>query len=192
MSPRSKEQNKQVRQASINNILDASLELFAMKGFDATSIAMIAQKAGISKGLLYNYFSGKEDLLKGLVERMNTAESDLMHDVISDHPLKTLENVIKLFFTELRHNYQQWVFMSKLIVQVDQFDFIKQITIDKYNGYITLIEQLLQASGHETPKEEARIIAALFDGIGYQYLLMRDSYPLDEMENYLISKYCTK
>ncbi len=192
MSPRSKEQNNKVRSQSINNILDASLELFAVQGYDATSISMIAEKAGISKGLLYNYFKGKEDLLRGLIDRLNSSEADMMKDVIGNDPGQTLENVLRVFFKELRDNFQQWVFVSKLALQVDKFDFVKDLATEKYNGYTQLLEQLLTALGEPNAKQEARLIAVMFDGIGFQYMIIKEDYPLDEIENYLINKYCTK
>jgi AcrR family transcriptional regulator len=192
MSPRSKEQNNKVRSQSINNILDASLELFAVQGYDATSISMIAEKAGISKGLLYNYFKGKEDLLRGLIDRLNSSEADMMKDVIGNDPGQTLENVLRVFFKELRDNFQQWAFVSKLALQVDKFDFVKDLATEKYNGYTQLLEQLLTALGEPNAKQEARLIAVMFDGIGFQYMMIKEDYPLDEIENYLINKYCTK
>ncbi|HZD65169.1 MAG TPA: TetR/AcrR family transcriptional regulator [Acidimicrobiales bacterium] len=48
-------------------LLDAAAELFAQRGYDQTRIADIATAAGVAKGLLYWYFSGKEALLAELV-----------------------------------------------------------------------------------------------------------------------------
>jgi len=36
------------------------------------------------------------------------------------------------------------------------------------------------------------MISALFDGMGIQALMVREDYPLDEMESFLINKYCTE
>jgi hypothetical protein len=36
------------------------------------------------------------------------------------------------------------------------------------------------------------MLAALFDGIGLQYLVIREAYPMDELEKFLIDKYCKK
>ena len=44
------------------------MELFIRQGYHATSISDVAQRAGVSKGLLYNYYEGKEDLLATMVE----------------------------------------------------------------------------------------------------------------------------
>src|SRR6266536_2936332 len=43
-------------------ILKAALELFAAKGFYATTTKAISKKAKIAEGTLFNYFQTKEDL----------------------------------------------------------------------------------------------------------------------------------
>jgi AcrR family transcriptional regulator len=43
-------------------ILKAALELFAAKGFYATTTKAISQKAQIAEGTLFNYFETKEGL----------------------------------------------------------------------------------------------------------------------------------
>lgn len=47
-------------------ILHAAEQLFRRKGYKNTSIAEIAQKAGLSVGTLYAYFSGKEKLFQAV------------------------------------------------------------------------------------------------------------------------------
>ncbi len=44
------------------DILKASLELFAAKGYDAVSVRDIAKSAGVSEAALYKHFKGKEDM----------------------------------------------------------------------------------------------------------------------------------
>jgi AcrR family transcriptional regulator len=48
-------------------ILETALSVFASNGFKGTSIKDIAEAAGISQGLMYHYFSSKEDLLETTV-----------------------------------------------------------------------------------------------------------------------------
>src|SRR2546430_11962234 len=48
-------------------ILSAALDCFAERGFAATRLDDIAARAGVSKGTLYLYFPGKEELFKALV-----------------------------------------------------------------------------------------------------------------------------
>ncbi len=49
-----------------NRILSAAEELFALKGYDGTGIAQIADKSEITKSLLYYYFDSKEQILQEL------------------------------------------------------------------------------------------------------------------------------
>ncbi|MDO4976967.1 MAG: TetR/AcrR family transcriptional regulator [Eubacteriales bacterium] len=48
-------------------ILQVALELFSVKGFEATSIAQIADAVGIRKASLYNHYSSKQDILDTLI-----------------------------------------------------------------------------------------------------------------------------
>mgnify|MGYP000845086624 FL=1 len=50
-------------------ILDAAQTLFVTKGYQATTIEDILKAVGIAKGTLYHHFSGKEEVLRGLVRR---------------------------------------------------------------------------------------------------------------------------
>lgn len=44
-------------------LLAAATELFADKGFDATSVQEVVERAQVTKGALYHYFDSKQDLL---------------------------------------------------------------------------------------------------------------------------------
>ena len=45
-------------------ILDAAVRVFARRGFHTSRVGDIAEEAGISHGLLYHYFSSKDELLE--------------------------------------------------------------------------------------------------------------------------------
>ena len=49
-------------------ILDASLELFSVQGFGATSISQIAGAVGIRKSSLYSHFGSKQAILDAIVK----------------------------------------------------------------------------------------------------------------------------
>jgi AcrR family transcriptional regulator len=44
-------------------LLEAAVSLFAEKGFDATSVQEIVERAQVTKGAMYHYFRSKDDLL---------------------------------------------------------------------------------------------------------------------------------
>jgi AcrR family transcriptional regulator len=50
-------------------ILDAALSVFSQRGFHAASIDDIAAEAGVSKALIYEHFSSKQELYGDLIAR---------------------------------------------------------------------------------------------------------------------------
>ncbi|NCN70090.1 MAG: TetR/AcrR family transcriptional regulator [Rhodoferax sp.] len=55
------------KEARPGELLAAALDLFVEKGFAATRVEEVAQRAGVSKGTLFLYFPSKEDLFKAVV-----------------------------------------------------------------------------------------------------------------------------
>jgi AcrR family transcriptional regulator len=55
------------KEARPAELLAAALELFVERGYAATRLEDVAKRAGVSKGTVYLYFPGKEDLFKAVV-----------------------------------------------------------------------------------------------------------------------------
>lgn len=55
-------------------ILDAAFSVFARLGFGSARMEDVAAEAGLSKGALYLYFRGKDQLIDALVDRMFNLE----------------------------------------------------------------------------------------------------------------------
>lgn len=55
------------KDARPGELLAAALDLFVEKGFAATRVEEVAQRAGVSKGTLFLYFASKEELFKAVV-----------------------------------------------------------------------------------------------------------------------------
>src|SRR4029450_13420463 len=69
MSPRTALQNREVRAVTRARLLNTALELFATRGYAATSLDAIADEAGVSAGLLYHHFDGKAAVLNAIFEQ---------------------------------------------------------------------------------------------------------------------------
>jgi len=75
-APHARQRRKDARPQELR---DAALALFVEKGFAATRIEDVAARAGVSKGTLYLYYPGKEDLFKDVVrEHFSATISDGM------------------------------------------------------------------------------------------------------------------
>ena len=51
-------------------ILEVALDLFSVQGYEATSIAQIADAVGLRKASLYSHFANKQDILDTLVDEL--------------------------------------------------------------------------------------------------------------------------
>ncbi|MCP9946713.1 TetR/AcrR family transcriptional regulator [Streptomyces somaliensis] len=70
MSPRSASVNAELRRRSRERLLQATVDLVAERGYEATTLADIADRAGSARGLVSYYFPGKRQLLQSAVHRL--------------------------------------------------------------------------------------------------------------------------
>src|ERR1700751_6288119 len=79
-------------------ILTAALDCFAERGFAATRLDDVAQRAGVTKGTLYLYFDSKEELFKAVVRQAlvpNIARSEAMVGDATEPASLILERLLK-------------------------------------------------------------------------------------------------
>ena len=80
-----------------SQILDIASAQFGTLGFAATSVAAIAEQAGISKPLIYNYFGSKEGLYEACLDRGGAIVAEEIERIASgdavgiDRGMQTLE-----------------------------------------------------------------------------------------------------
>jgi AcrR family transcriptional regulator len=63
-------------------IVDAALELFRERGYEATTMRAIASHAGVSVGNAYYYFESKEQLIQGFYDRAQVAHAEAARPVL--------------------------------------------------------------------------------------------------------------
>ncbi|ANS63403.1 TetR family transcriptional regulator [Streptomyces lincolnensis] len=70
MSPRSASVNEELRRRSRERLLQAAVELVSERGYEATTLGDIADRAGSARGLVSYYFPGKRRLVQSAVHRL--------------------------------------------------------------------------------------------------------------------------
>ena len=81
-------------------LLAVGRTIFAEKGFDASSIEEIAQRADVSKPIVYEHFGGKEGLYAVIVDReIHSLLNRITGSLIADHPRQMLEQAASSFLT---------------------------------------------------------------------------------------------
>src|ERR671935_1753674 len=62
-------------------ILDAAVRVFAQKGYHTSRVGDIAEEAGVAHGLLYHYFSSKDEVLETIFRENWTVLLERLHAV---------------------------------------------------------------------------------------------------------------
>ena len=92
-APRRWQRRKQARPAEI---LDAALDLFVARGFAATRLEDVAQRAGVTKGAMYLYFESKEALFKTVVRAAVVPALERVEHLIAEYPGSSRELLVRL------------------------------------------------------------------------------------------------
>ncbi|WP_076477366.1 TetR/AcrR family transcriptional regulator [Williamsia sterculiae] len=109
-------------------LIDVARGLFAERGFDATSVEEIAQRAAVSKPVVYEHFGGKEGL----------------YAVVVDREMETLLDVITSSLTENRSRYRvQQVALALLTYMEERTDGFQILMRGVSSGGETTYSSLL-------------------------------------------------
>jgi AcrR family transcriptional regulator len=103
-------------------ILDAALDEFAGSGFHETSLEGVAERAGISKALIYEHFASKRDLHEALLGRYR---HELLERVIAalsitGTPELRLRNGADAFLGFVEENREPWKLMVRSPIEAGQ------------------------------------------------------------------------
>ena len=190
MSPRSAEQNEQIRAATRQRILDAALALFAEHGYERASVRMIAEAADVAQGLLYSHFDGKQGLLHAIFEESmaDVRESFAMADAAP--PGQKLEQLIRGSFEVLERNLAFWRLSYGVRMQPAVLEGLGPALHDWTATIRRTLQGYLRDAGVARPDVEAAVLLALIDGISQHYVLDPQRYPLDAVTALVVARYC--
>lgn len=168
MSPRTPEQFEEMRESRRQQIMDAGLELFASEGYSHCSISQLATHAGISKGLMYNYFKSKEALLVAIIE---DGMSEVMGYLDSDRngslTTEELAGFIRKIFSDIRKNQQFWILYINIVLQPRVKEFLGgKPFANVMDEFGPLLMNYFTEKGFENPALEMLTLSALIEGFG--------------------------
>jgi len=190
--PRSAAQFEQMRQKSRQAIMQAALELFAVRGFHATSIEKIAQKAGVAKGLVYNYFDGKETLLKAVIsEGFSEIDALIRQRMDINGTQEKMRHLLEAQFQILTEKKEYWKLYLALLMQPEVINNLEHSLREFYQYLVQVLEGLFHELGSESPEMEALLLGALLDGVAMNFLINDPDYPVEQVKAAIIKKYCS-
>ena len=112
-------------------ILEVSLDLFSVQGFEATSISQIASAVGIRKASLYSHFESKQAILDALVkdvleqyaEHSIFAKADWdQYDDTEDKPALTPDAAAQMILGQVRYIlHDPHISRARKMLAIEQF-----------------------------------------------------------------------
>lgn len=171
------------------DIVVAAMKLFATRGYASTPVSLIAKTAGVSQGLMYNFFTSKEELLREMIRlgAEDIANSMQGYRILSNpkqairiHVLKTVEIIEeKKEFWKLMHAVR----LQGLVIRTveDQFKQIVKATTATF-------EKVFRHLKYPNPKLEAILFLTQIDGLVILYL-QDENIPLKKLAQQLINRY---
>ncbi|MFC6253692.1 TetR/AcrR family transcriptional regulator [Secundilactobacillus hailunensis] len=173
-------------------ILGISREMFANKGYEATTTRMINQAAGTAEGLMYYYFPhGKHEILdtivyQGIINRVNqlqfTFADCLTKDELEQRLMSIFESIWLAFQEE--ENYQSFMITihERMLLSDDQAGWLLQV-LDGIVGQIATqlkTAPTLQPMSEKQAQPLARVIVSIFQKVIYDELLIKNNRQLTE------------
>lgn len=191
MAPKTKEQYEAIRRRSMETIKEVALALFARDGYHRTSISRIAREAGVSKGLMYNYFDGKEALLEAIITDAfeEGEEAMLPYLVNQSDPRAKLRGLTKATFRMVQERFDYWKLLTALSLQPGVLAGVEPIVRQKREELMPKFIHLFQTLGADEPEKAAYLYGAVLDGIMLNYFQMEADYPLEEMKDYILTHF---
>ncbi|WP_083904932.1 TetR/AcrR family transcriptional regulator [Rhodopirellula sp. SWK7] len=172
-------------------LLDAAANLFESRGYFSTTVEQITEQAGVSKGLVYNYYASKEELLVGLIESATTrmesvAESLTPSETIEDSLSKFVDNYLSFLQSERKFLKLQ----LSLMLMPELRDVVHEAQETRATLLLSTITGWLRDAGVDHPKGKARLFLAMLDGVALHYLCIYEQYPLRTMKSRLLQAVC--
>lgn len=190
--PKTPEQFDDIRSQKKELIMVTALELFAENGFHATSISQIASKAKISKGLTYNYFKSKNQILDELMEHgFNEIYDNL--DINKDGILTEDEFIFFIHenFRLVRENLQHWKLFFSLLLQPKVSAKFSEAYKEKAEPIFNMFFQFIVSSGSNDPEQDLMALSAMIEGAFLYVVAAPEVFPIEKMEKAVI-KNCLK
>lgn len=192
--PRTPQENERIRQLAKEGILKAAMELFITHGYHATSISSIAKHASISKGLLYNYFKGKEELLAAMVDMRIREIAEVMNQAQTmDTPAEQLKYIIEGAIDNVYENPEVFRFYLHLQTQpeADQ-ELIKysRFLVEENARQFEFQCEIFEKLGTIDARKRSLYFSSTLQGIMLMISTYPQEFPIEEIKEQIVGEFC--
>ncbi len=151
-------------------IIDTARELYEVNGITKTSITQIADKIGVAKGLVYYYFSSKEQLTEAIIKQFLEQLDVVLEEIIRQNDMTFHEKLAAILFLYFKSFQNNPGFLNFPPVDPDLFSLLrKRASETALNHATTLLHQGMEQNliRIEYPEYTLKV---LIRGLGDLYL----------------------
>lgn len=177
MPPKVSEAHKEERRAEL---LLSALQCFSQKGYEATKVDDIVQNAGVSKGMIYNYFQSKMDIFIELLKDRTEEFFAGIEELFSKHQTATDKlRALHARYRDLPMNDErrQWITVYlEFWLSSSRNDEQKQLMEAHYDRFVHFVVDVIEdgkRTGEFREDVDATVASMLYwslvDGISLHY-----------------------
>jgi AcrR family transcriptional regulator len=188
--PKTKAQNELIRQKAKEKILSAALDIFSRYGYHGSTIHMIARHARISKGLAYNYFFSKKEIMEFLLQKHIDRIKQVLVMESSGTPKERFERVISEFCTIIVENERICRLIFSIILQPDiqkSFGKKNEFESEMLDYILPHFQKIMKNIGCDEKKCTAEHVRIVIYGLIFYYLWEKDEAALRTSANDLLN-----
>jgi AcrR family transcriptional regulator len=176
-----------------SQIVDIAIQTIATQGFSQASLAEIAKKAGISKGVISYHFDGKEELVEEILRSLLRKPADFIKERVSlaASAVEKLRAYVEANFEFMKMNRVGYVALVDLWGQRDSGR--NSLNADAYEPSRHYLAHMLE-EGQRTGDMRAfpvmptaSLIQGAIDGVMLQWVLDEKAIDLDGAKEEVVS-----
>jgi len=163
------------KEAARSKIVEAGFKIFSTRGYSESTMDDVAAELGVSKGAIYLYFGGKEDLLQAIYEWSQVKLRETLQSAFREKDLGlALEEAYKRLFEERQPHFRIMFEMTGLATYDEKIRSILRANQEKY--FVIVHELVLEQAKRGLAREAdtrlmAELLTALYAGLARMSVL---------------------
>lgn len=158
-------------------LLDASERAFCRLGFARTTMAALAEEAGVTRPTVYSYFPSKDEVFVALADRVRREFLALQEQAVSDSPLETIEAALYAYLEAfIRHRGMLTVIAHEALTDPAMGALLEDI-FSRVNRRNTRFVESLAADGLVSPVVEPAVLSEALTGIVSRFAEQAAAHP---------------
>ena len=182
------DQNKRLK---MENLLNASFELFTSKGINKTSISDIVNKAEVAKGTFYLYFKDKYDIRNKLIAHKSSQLFMQAYDALNKAEIKDFDERIVFIMNYVLDQLAANKGLLSFIYKDLSWAVFKRALTNPLNSedvnFSDIYQKMIDEADVELKDPEVMLflIIELVGSTGYSSIMFNDPVPLDDLKPHL-------